>query len=96
MQDVHHGNGTQEIFDQNKTVILLSSASDIYLFLMTLILLQVLYISLHRHEGGKFYPGTGAAHEVPDLLLTQYFGLQSRGSICIDIGKLIEFFHVIY
>ncbi|KAK8537059.1 hypothetical protein V6N13_042010 [Hibiscus sabdariffa] len=41
--DVHHGNGTQEIFDQNKSV---------------------LYISLHRHEGGKFYPGTGAALEV--------------------------------
>ncbi|XWS60997.1 hypothetical protein CRYUN_Cryun07bG0087700 [Craigia yunnanensis] len=41
--DVHHGNGTQEIFDQNKSV---------------------LYISLHRHEGGKFYPGTGAAFEV--------------------------------
>ncbi|KAL7596657.1 hypothetical protein Lser_V15G28553 [Lactuca serriola] len=41
--DVDHGNGTHEIFEQNKTV---------------------LYISLHRHEGGKFYPGTGAAHEV--------------------------------
>ncbi|XP_048329333.2 histone deacetylase 15 [Ziziphus jujuba] len=41
--DVHHGNGTQEIFEQNKSV---------------------LYISLHRHEGGKFYPGTGAAYEV--------------------------------
>ncbi|XP_050237030.1 histone deacetylase 15 isoform X2 [Mercurialis annua] len=41
--DVHHGNGTQEIFEQNKSV---------------------LYVSLHRHEGGKFYPGTGAADEV--------------------------------
>ncbi|KAL8111108.1 histone deacetylase 15 isoform X2 [Apium graveolens] len=41
--DVHHGNGTQEIFENNKSV---------------------LYISLHRHEGGKFYPGTGAASEV--------------------------------
>lgn len=41
--DVHHGNGTQEIFERNKSV---------------------LYVSLHRHEGGKFYPGTGAAHEV--------------------------------
>lgn len=41
--DVHHGNGTQEIFDRSKSV---------------------LYISLHRHEGGKFYPGTGAADEV--------------------------------
>ncbi|KAA8541171.1 hypothetical protein F0562_025221 [Nyssa sinensis] len=41
--DVHHGNGTQEIFERSKSV---------------------LYISLHRHEGGKFYPGTGAADEV--------------------------------
>ncbi|XP_010265266.1 PREDICTED: histone deacetylase 15 isoform X2 [Nelumbo nucifera] len=41
--DVHHGNGTQEIFEGNKSV---------------------LYISLHRHEGGRFYPGTGAADEV--------------------------------
>lgn len=41
--DVHHGNGTQEIFEQNKSV---------------------LYISLHRHEDGTFYPGTGGAHEV--------------------------------
>ncbi|KOM33099.1 hypothetical protein LR48_Vigan01g265500 [Vigna angularis] len=43
--DVHHGNGTQEIFEHNKSV---------------------LYISLHRHEDGKFYPGTGAAEEVLD------------------------------
>ncbi|XP_062189050.1 histone deacetylase 15 isoform X2 [Phragmites australis] len=41
--DVHHGNGTQEIFEGDKSV---------------------LYISLHRHEDGNFYPGTGAAHEV--------------------------------
>ncbi|KAG2294496.1 hypothetical protein Bca52824_041165 [Brassica carinata] len=41
--DVHHGNGTQEIFEKNRSVM---------------------YISLHRHEGGKFYPGTGAANEV--------------------------------
>ncbi|XP_039789892.1 histone deacetylase 15-like isoform X4 [Panicum virgatum] len=41
--DVHHGNGTQEIFEGDKSV---------------------LYVSLHRHEYGNFYPGTGAAHEV--------------------------------
>ncbi|XP_024524977.1 histone deacetylase 15 isoform X3 [Selaginella moellendorffii] len=41
--DVHHGNGTQEIFEHDPSV---------------------LYISLHRHEGGLFYPGSGAAHEV--------------------------------
>ncbi|CAM6087216.1 unnamed protein product [Calypogeia fissa] len=41
--DVHHGNGTQDIFEEDPSV---------------------LYISLHRHEGGTFYPGTGAADEV--------------------------------
>nr|KAJ0203979.1 hypothetical protein LSAT_V11C500241640 [Lactuca sativa] len=45
-KDVHHGNGTQEIFEQNKTVF---------------------YISLHRHEGGKLYPGTCAAHKVGSM-----------------------------
>ncbi|XP_057416013.1 histone deacetylase 15 isoform X2 [Lotus japonicus] len=44
--DVHHGNGTQEIFENNPSV---------------------LYISLHRHEGGAFYPGTGAAVEVGSM-----------------------------
>ncbi|XVE58715.1 hypothetical protein DITRI_Ditri04bG0191200 [Diplodiscus trichospermus] len=53
--DVHHGNGTQEIFDQNKSV---------------------LYISLHRHEGGKFYPGTGAAFEV---------GSKGAEGFCVNI-----------
>ncbi|CAD6191193.1 unnamed protein product [Caenorhabditis auriculariae] len=33
--DVHHGNGTQEIFYQDR---------------------NVLYMSLHRHDGGGFYP----------------------------------------
>lgn len=35
--DIHHGNGTQRAFYDNK---------------------EVLYISLHRFENGKFYPGT--------------------------------------
>ncbi|KAI3865877.1 hypothetical protein MKX03_014509 [Papaver bracteatum] len=53
--DVHHGNGTQEIFDGCKSV---------------------LYISLHRHEGGKFYPGTGAADEV---------GVNGAEGYCVNI-----------
>ncbi|CAN1270359.1 Histone deacetylase 15 [Linum perenne] len=53
--DVHHGNGTQEIFDDNKSV---------------------LYVSLHRHEGGKFYPGTGAANEV---------GSKGAEGFCVNI-----------
>lgn len=63
--DVHHGNGTQEIFDGDKTV---------------------LYISLHRHEDGNFYPGTGAAHEV-GVLDGQGFSVNipwSRGGVGDD------------
>ncbi|XP_015944226.1 histone deacetylase 15 [Arachis duranensis] len=53
--DVHHGNGTQEIFNRNKSV---------------------LYISLHRHERGLFYPGTGAADEV---------GSRGAEGFCVNI-----------
>ncbi|XP_022736489.1 histone deacetylase 15 isoform X4 [Durio zibethinus] len=63
--DVHHGNGTQEIFDQNKSV---------------------LYISLHRHEGGKFYPGTGAAFEVTPAgyaQMTHMLGTLSNGKLLV-------------
>ena len=35
--DVHHGNGTQRMFDDDPSV---------------------LYQSIHRHENGRFYPGT--------------------------------------
>ncbi|XP_075978419.1 histone deacetylase 4 isoform X6 [Anticarsia gemmatalis] len=40
--DVHHGNGTQQIFYSES---------------------QVLYMSIHRHDDGNFFPGTGAATE---------------------------------
>ncbi|XP_063825987.1 histone deacetylase 4-like [Ostrinia nubilalis] len=40
--DVHHGNGTQQMFYEDP---------------------HVLYISLHRHDDGNFFPGTGAAAE---------------------------------
>eukprot|EP01134_Creolimax_fragrantissima_P003468 CFRG3468T1 len=43
--DVHHGNGTQNIFYDNK---------------------EVMYISLHRHDEGKFYPFTGGPDECGD------------------------------
>jgi acetoin utilization deacetylase AcuC-like enzyme len=36
--DVHHGNGTSDIFHNSK---------------------NVLFISIHRYDKGKFYPGTG-------------------------------------
>ncbi|XP_050670008.1 histone deacetylase 7-like isoform X2 [Leptidea sinapis] len=40
--DVHHGNGTQQMFYEDP---------------------RVLYVSLHRHDDGNFFPGTGAAGE---------------------------------
>ena len=40
--DVHHGNGTQNAFYEEASV---------------------LYLSLHRHDSGAFFPNTGAARE---------------------------------
>ncbi|XP_015370734.1 PREDICTED: histone deacetylase 4 isoform X6 [Diuraphis noxia] len=40
--DVHHGNGTQQIFYDDR---------------------NVLYLSIHRHDDGNFFPGTGAPSE---------------------------------
>ncbi|XP_021950549.1 histone deacetylase 4 isoform X4 [Folsomia candida] len=40
--DVHHGNGTQQIFYDDP---------------------HVLYMSIHRHDDGNFFPGTGAVTE---------------------------------
>ncbi|KAL9256642.1 Histone deacetylase 15-like protein [Drosera capensis] len=54
-KDVHHGNGTQEIFDGSTSV---------------------LYVSLHRHECGRFYPGTGASYEV---------GVKGAEGYCVNI-----------
>jgi acetoin utilization deacetylase AcuC-like enzyme len=36
LQDVHHGNGTQQVFYDDP---------------------NVLYLSLHRHDDGNFFPG---------------------------------------
>ncbi|KAL8560904.1 hypothetical protein ACOMHN_035844 [Nucella lapillus] len=40
--DVHHGNGTQQVFYDDP---------------------HVLYMSIHRHDNGNFFPGTGAPME---------------------------------
>uniref|UniRef100_A0A915IH60 histone deacetylase n=1 Tax=Romanomermis culicivorax TaxID=13658 RepID=A0A915IH60_ROMCU len=44
--DVHHGNGTQMMFESDP---------------------DVLYLSLHRHDDGNFFPGTGSAEEVTEM-----------------------------
>ena len=41
--DIHHGNGTQHIFEEDDSVM---------------------YVSIHRYDGGSFFPGSGAADEV--------------------------------
>lgn len=40
--DVHHGNGTQQVFYDDP---------------------NVLYLSIHRHDDGNFFPGTGGPSE---------------------------------
>lgn len=40
--DVHHGNGTQQVFYEDGSV---------------------LYLSIHRHDDGNFFPGTGGPTE---------------------------------
>uniref|UniRef100_A0A1B6D1S1 histone deacetylase n=1 Tax=Clastoptera arizonana TaxID=38151 RepID=A0A1B6D1S1_9HEMI len=40
--DVHHGNGTQQMFYEDS---------------------RVLYLSIHRHDDGNFFPGTGGPTE---------------------------------
>lgn len=42
LKDVHHGNGTQQIFYDDPSV---------------------LYLSIHRHDDGNFFPGTGGSTE---------------------------------
>ena len=42
-QDIHHGNGTQQMFYDDD---------------------RVLYLSIHRHDDGMFFPGTGKPEEV--------------------------------
>ena len=46
LQDIHHGNGTQQMFYDDP---------------------HVMYISIHRHDDGTFFPGTGKSEEVLTL-----------------------------
>ncbi|KAG4932984.1 hypothetical protein JHK87_046986 [Glycine soja] len=57
---------------------------------------KVLYISLHRHEGGKFYPGTGAAEEVGSMGAEGYCVNipWSRGGVG-DNDYIFSFQHVV-
>lgn len=52
LQDIHHGNGTQEAFYNDPSV---------------------LYISLHRYDGGNFFPGSGHPSEVVIKQSSQHF-----------------------
>ena len=59
---------------------LASCPNLLYGIFVSLFLIQVLYVSLHRHEYGNFYPGTGAAHEVT---LIDTFAILEYYSDCI-------------
>lgn len=47
IQDIHHGNGTQQMFYDDP---------------------HVMYISIHRHDDGTFFPGTGKSEEVKNCV----------------------------
>lgn len=51
LQDVHHGNGTQQMFYEDR---------------------RILYLSIHRHDDGNFFPGTGASIEVNLTFFVRY------------------------
>uniref|UniRef100_A0ABI8AEX1 Histone deacetylase n=1 Tax=Felis catus TaxID=9685 RepID=A0ABI8AEX1_FELCA len=73
--DVHHGNGTQQTFYQDPSV---------------------LYISLHRHDDGNFFPGSGAVDEVTACPLLAPLTLlhgPDRASVttsCAILGRLLS------
>jgi len=54
--DVHHGNGTQEVFENDPSV---------------------LFISIHRHNHGTFFPGTGRPERS---------GVGAGKGFCVNIG----------
>jgi hypothetical protein len=58
LQDVHHGNGTQEIFDQNKSV------SCTICFVIQIILKEIKYVPFLETESKNFhtYPNEWATH----------------------------------
>ncbi|GFP94648.1 histone deacetylase 15 [Phtheirospermum japonicum] len=61
----HHAGVKQAMgFCLHNNAAIAASAAQIAGAKKVLIIDWVLYISLHRHEGGKFYPGTGSALEV--------------------------------
>ena len=58
-QDIHHGNGTQQEFYSDPEV-----NNEINTECNNIVNKhQVMYISIHRHDGGNFFPGTGAPEE---------------------------------
>ena len=69
-QDIHHGNGTQQEFYNDPEVSLKLSSFWSWLEYscghfdhLQHHRNQVMYISIHRHDGGNFFPGTGAPEE---------------------------------
>ena len=41
--------------------------------------MKVLYISMHRHDGGNFFPGTGGPQEIGQLFRILRSGLRGGG-----------------
>lgn len=71
--DIHHGNGTQHIFQEDDRLVCQRSdcfsSSKIFLCALSCILphlsiTSVLYVSIHRYDDGQFFPASeDAAHD---------------------------------
>lgn len=48
----------------------------------------MLYISLHRHDDGNFFPGSGAVDEVPHIGFTQSSPSDSLTALTLPLSQL--------
>ncbi|XP_011097065.1 histone deacetylase 15 isoform X3 [Sesamum indicum] len=73
----HHAGVRQAMgFCLHNNAAVAASAAQIAGAKKVLIIDWVLYVSLHRHEGGKFYPGTGSAYEI---------GVMGAEGYCVNV-----------
>ena len=56
---IHHGNGTQKMFYEDPRVLYIRYDSIVNVSDP----LTILIVSIHRHDNGNFYPGTGSSVE---------------------------------
>ena len=60
--------------------------------------MKVLYISMHRHDGGNFFPGTGGPQEIGQLFRILRSGFRKGGGVEASTnssGEVVKLFQII-